>query len=165
MILSMKLSWRSRLNLNSLFSTHFMVTIARRISSLRNALELMTIGTYCQVCGKTSQYAVWRSGGPEISFGEACDKLWKAPPLKPLTSQLNSKLDDGIFDQKQGTYQGGWVRHFYNELSDYLHSRPKFTNADLWESNGPIYVSQVFILFGELYFQTSSICYILVKIM
>ena len=134
------------------------------ISSLRNALEIVIIGTYCHINKKLDLYAIWHSGNEPIKFGEACNGLWNASLLKPINSKLKSKLKDGIFDNKQGAYPGGWVIRLYNQLSNYSHPRPKYNNADLWESNGPIYSSQAFNLFADLYFQTLVLCYFLVKL-
>ena len=122
------------------------------------------IGTYCQVYDKVTEFAQWRTGQTEIRYGKACDKLGKAALVQLLDSYLRAMLDDGIFDQKTKTHEGGWARRLYSDLSDYSHSRPSFTNVDMWQSNGPVYVPDAFVLNAEMYFQTSALCFILVKL-
>lgn len=135
------------------------------IGSLRNALELVTIGAYCQVCTKSTEFTQWRAGQIEISFGSACDGLSGATAIQLLNSHLRGVVGESIFNQKNKTYAGGWARRLYSELSNYAHSRPTFTNADMWASNGPIYEPKAFELTFELLLQVYALCYyILVKV-
>ncbi|GBE31370.1 hypothetical protein BMS3Bbin05_00270 [bacterium BMS3Bbin05] len=134
------------------------------IGCLRNALEQITIGTYCQVCGKATDFVQWRAGQSKITFGQACDSLAGATLAQALNAHLQDKLNDSIFNQKTQTNQGGWARRLYSELSDYAHTRPGFTNVDMWASNGPIYVQDAFVSFGKMYLQTSALGFLLVKL-
>ena len=134
------------------------------IGSLRNALELVTIGAYCQVCTESTKFAQWRSGQIEISFRSACDGLSGTTAVQLLNSHLRGIVGDSIFDQKNKTYAGGWARRLYSELSNYVHSRPDFTNADMWASNGPVYEPKAFELTVEMLLQVYTLCYILVKV-
>lgn len=131
---------------------------------LRNALEQITIGTYCQVCSKATDFAQWKAGQIKISFGQSCDGLAGVALVQPLNAHLQTVLSDSIFNQKTKTNKGGWARRLYDELSDYAHTRPGFTNADMWASNGPIYVREAFVSFGQMYRQTSALCFLLVKL-
>jgi hypothetical protein len=135
------------------------------IGSLRNALELVIIGAYCQVCTKATEFTQWSKGKTEISFGKACDCLWGAPAIQPLNKHLHNVVGDSIFDRKKNkTYAGGWARRIYSELSNYAHSRPTFTNAEMWASNGPIYEPKAFESTIALLLQVYVLCYILVKL-
>jgi len=134
------------------------------IGCLRNALEQITIGTYCQVCGKASDFEEWKEGKKKISFGQSCDGLAGAVSVQPLNAHLRSALSDSIFNQKTNTNKGGWARRLYDELSDYAHTRPGFTNADSWGSNGPVYARDAFESFGKMYLQTSALGFLLVKL-
>jgi len=134
------------------------------IGCLRNALEQITIGTYCQVCGKATDFAQWKAGQTKITFGQACDGLARAASVQPLNAHLQATLNDSFFNQKTRTNQGGWARRLYSELSDYAHTRPGFTNVDMWASNGPVYVREAFVSFGEMYLQTSALGFLLVKL-
>jgi hypothetical protein len=77
------------------------------IGCLRNALEQIAIGTYCQVCVKVPEFERWRAGQAEISFGQACDGLAAAASVQPLNAYTRTKLNDTIFNQKTRTYGGG----------------------------------------------------------
>jgi hypothetical protein len=133
------------------------------IGCLRNALEQLAIGAYCQVCARVTDFAQWRAGQTKISFGQACDGLAGAASVQPLDGQLRATLNDSIFNQMTQTKQGGWARRLYSQLSDYSHTRPGFTNVDMWESNGPIYVREAFISFATVHLQTSALGFVLVK--
>ena len=134
------------------------------VGCLRNALEQVAIGTYCQVCGKVTEFAQWRAGQAKISFGRACDELAGAASVQPLNTHIQNTLGDSIFNQKTKSNPGGWARRLYSELSDYSHTRPGFTNVDMWASNGPIYVPEAFVSTTEMYLQASALCFILVKL-
>jgi len=107
------------------------------IASLRNALELVAVGAYCQTCNKQHEFSKWRKGQIEIPFGSSCDGLDRTVATKSLNSFLIETVNDSITGRKSTNSPGGWARRLYSELSDYTHSRPTFTNADLWASNGP----------------------------
>jgi hypothetical protein len=134
------------------------------IGCLRNALEQVTIGTYFQVCHREADFAQWRAGQTKILFGQACGSLHRAAPVQPCNAHIRTTLGDSIFNQKTKTSSGGWARRLYSELSDYSHTRPGFTNVDMWASNGPIYVRETFVSTVEMYLQTSALCFILVKL-
>lgn len=134
------------------------------IGCLRNALEQVTIGTYCQLCGKATKFAQWRAGQAQISFGQACDGLAGTASVRPLNAHLQTMLSDSIFDQKAQTSSGGWARRLYSELSEYSHARPGFTNSDMWASNGPVYAYEAFVSTAKMHLQASALCFILVKL-
>lgn len=134
------------------------------IGSLRNGLELITIGAYCQLYNEFDEFKKWRLGKIEVSFGKACDKLSRHDTILSLNSYLNKTLDDTLFDQRNKNYNGGWARRLYSGLSDYSHSRPRYTNSDMWQSNGPIYVLGGFKLAANYFIEVMTLCYILVKI-
>ncbi len=115
------------------------------ISCLRNALEQVTPGTYCQVEGQGAEFEQWRTGQTKIAFGHACDTLAGAASMQSLNTHMQTVLHDSLFNQKAKTSRGGWARRLYTNLSDYSHTRPGFTNVDMWASNGPIYVQEAFV--------------------
>jgi hypothetical protein len=134
------------------------------IGTLRNALELITIGAYLQVNKKTSESEQWNTGKIEIPFGNACSGLSSSIAIKPLNTYLHATLGESLFDQKTPTKTGGWARRLYSELSNYSHSKPTYANADMWASNGPIYQRKTFQMTTNLIIQTFAFCFILVKI-
>jgi hypothetical protein len=134
------------------------------IGCLRNVLELTTFGAYCQVCSKNLEFSRWLEGELQIRFGTACDGLLSVPAIQPLKSHLQNTLQDSLFAPRQEPNRGGWARRLHSDLSHYTHSRPGCTNVDLWQSNGPIYDQDSFILTESLFLETLTLCFLLVKI-
>lgn len=130
---------------------------------LRNALEVMTIATYCQVLSRRDLFREREAGKVSISFREACDGLQGAPRLERLRATLRRELNDSIFDQRVGDSAGGWARRLYSDLSEYEHSRPKFRNVDMWQSNGPVFGPKAFTEAAARFAETSALCFLLVK--
>jgi len=134
------------------------------VSCLRNALELIAIGACCQVCNREEEYKLWRAGKIEIRFGKACDILGKTETARTLELHLSNTLKDSIFGQKKGSYPGGSARRLYSRLSDYSHSRPGFTQFEMWNSTGPVYSYDAFIETTQLHFETCLLCFTLTKL-
>ncbi len=140
------------------------------IGCLRNVLELTTFGTYCQVCGKRTKFEQWLVGKGGIHFRKACHKLRKATCVQQLDLHLHVTLNDSIFyhEAEISAKVEGWVSRLYSKLCKYVHSRPAraqgHTNVDMWQSNGPVCVPEAFELTAEMYFETSALCFILVKL-
>jgi hypothetical protein len=126
-------------------------------SALRNALELMTIGT-CGALHNSQEYADWRSGKAEFKFGVACDQLCREPLLGAFSANMQAAGHQSLWAARQGAFPGGYARRLYRELCNYAHSRPGFTDGDLRKSNGPIYVEKVFIDWYYAYLRTISLC-------
>lgn len=126
-------------------------------SGLRNVLELMTIGT-CGALHNSQEYADWRSGKAEFKFSVACNQLCREPLLSTFTAQMRATGHQCLWDTKRGALPGGYARRLYRDLCNYAHSRPGFTDGDLRQSNGPIYVEQVFLNWYHAYLQTISLC-------
>lgn len=126
-------------------------------SSLRNVLERMTYGAWKILCcdpeGKVGSHV-------EFKFGESCNQLSREPSL----SEFNKRMRAGgqsLWDTKRGALPGGYVRRWYRDLCNYAHSRAGFTDGNLWESNGPIYVHKAFWDWYCAYLRTVSLCSIL----
>jgi hypothetical protein len=129
-------------------------------SALRNAVELMTIGT-CGALNSTPPYVSWRSGSAEFRFGSACDQLSNEPLIGAFNASLRAAGHQSLWDAKRDLLPRGYGRRLYRKLSNYAHSRPGFTDADLRESNGPIYAHRAFFDWYYAYLQTISYCSIL----
>jgi hypothetical protein len=97
------------------------------------------------ICLQPADLCHWRSGAADFSFGMACARL----AVEPTPDRFNSELRrsrQSLFDSKgrRRGLAGGHTRQCSGELCDYAHLRPGFADADLWCSNGPIYVAEVF---------------------
>lgn len=133
---------------------------------LRTVLELLSIGLYCQVCGKSKEFKRWLKGREEIKFGMACSGLSAAPALARFSGHLRTTMKDSFFDQKDSSkkYPGGWVIRLHSMLSDYIHSSPRHSSAALWGfSNGPIYEPSSVVSVARHWVETMATGYILVK--
>ncbi len=129
------------------------------ISALRSALELTTIGTWAQVCGKKIEYDNWRSGQSILSFGQACDGLIAA--TKPVQEQISPSVKDSLFDQKTVSSEGGFARRIFDGVSNFSHARPGHSDGDMRSSNGPIYVQSAFDHVSWIQFEIIGLCFVL----
>jgi hypothetical protein len=126
-------------------------------SALRNVQEVMTVGT-CGSLSGSQQYANYRAGSTEFSFGSACDQLSHEPQLNLFNSSLRASGFQSLWDARDPVLPGGFARKLYRELCNYAHTRPGFAEADLWESNGPVYASKAFRNWYYAYLRTVSLC-------
>ncbi len=131
-------------------------------AALRSALELTTIGTWAQVCGKKAEFNDWRSRKFPLSFGQACDGLCGS--TSALQGHLRAVVSDSLFDQKTPNDEGGFARIIFGGLSEFSHSRPGYSDSDLRESNGPIYVKGAFKHVAWMQFETLGLCFALLLI-
>lgn len=129
------------------------------VTALRSALELSAIGTWAQVCGKKKEFNNWRGGKMPLSFGQACDGLYGA--TKSLSDHLKQVVDDGLFQQRTQTTEGGFLRRIFEGLSNFTHSRPGYADGDIRTSNGPIYVQSAFNHVSWMEFETIGACFVL----
>jgi hypothetical protein len=137
------------------------------VGCLRNILELIVFGTYCQLANRQSAFEDWSAGQSKTSFRAACNQLAALATAQDLNTYLHETFQDSLIVLLKGTAitkDGGWVQRLYAELCDYSHSRPKATNVGLWRSNGPIYVPGSFSLTASLYCDTVASCYLLIKL-
>jgi len=130
------------------------------ITALRSALELVTIGTWAQTCGKRQEFRKWRKGTLTLSFRDGCDGLISA--TDKLRKHLRETVNDSLFDQKNSVSEGGFARRIFSGVSDFSHSRPGYADADMRNSNGPIYVRKAFNHVSWLYFESLGLCFVLV---
>lgn len=129
------------------------------IAALRSALELVTIGTWAQVCGKQEEFSDWRAGKTALSFGQGCDGLIGG--TTQLQTHLRTTVSDSLFDQKGVRSEGGFARRIYSGISNFAHSRPGSADGDLRKSNGPIYVRSAFNHVAWVQFETFALCFAL----
>lgn len=130
------------------------------IAATRSALELVTIGAWAQVCGKHKEFKDWRAGKFTLSLGQACDGLIGG--ARALETELRKTVKDSLFDQKNQAGDGGFVRRIFSGVSNFTHARPGSTDADMRESNGPIYVRSAFNHVSWVQFETFALCFVIV---
>jgi hypothetical protein len=112
-------------------------------SALRNIVEQMTIGLHLSLSNDINLFSNWLNGVDELKFGTVADNAQKHSVIINIEKALEDKINDSLFRQKNSKSQqdnGGFARRLFSELSSYTHGGPSFTNADIWQSNGPLFV-------------------------
>jgi hypothetical protein len=126
-------------------------------AGLRNALEGMTVAAAFAVRGDSAGLSGWRAGRTEPKFGNALDMLAADPLLSTIDQRLGSP---GLF----GRRPEGIVQRVYSNLCRYAHSRAGHRNADIWQSNGPVFIPKAFTQFWIDFCDTVALSYVLLKI-
>jgi hypothetical protein len=107
------------------------------LGCLRNALEVLTVGTGLAVTDDATLFARWRDGY-EVKFGNARNML--------RDSTEGRRVD--LLAAPAAIFQSASARlmarpacqWLHGRLCGYAHSRAGFNNMDFWESNGPVQV-------------------------
>jgi hypothetical protein len=110
-------------------------------SCLRNILEQCTIATQLELAGDAQGVVDWRNGEERIKFGWAADMLPRHATVSDLEQHLDNTVEDSLFRQ----VPRGFARRLFVNLSKYTHGAAGFTDADLRDSNGPIFVPKAFM--------------------
>jgi hypothetical protein len=114
-------------------------------SCLRNVIEQMTVALQLELSGGLARFQDWLDGQEELKLGWAADLLPKNARVSALESHLRITINDDLFGQKDpGKLGGGLVRRLFGELSAFTHGAPGFTDSDMRESTGPIFVKEVY---------------------
>lgn len=124
-------------------------------SSLRNALECMAIGAEFTLHVNQQKFEAWRNGEYEPKFGNMIDQIASSDKVKFFESKLRS-----------GTVFGpnGVAKTLYKHLCCYAHARPGYTNVDIWNSNGPVFIGGAFTDFWANFGDTLALCAVLLKL-
>jgi len=114
-------------------------------ASLRSVIENMVVGLHLELAGDRATFLDWLSGG-ELRFGSAVDYVITYPRIQNLEHALKVAVGDDLFHQRRPSSGdgGGLVRRFFRDLSQYVHAAPNHNDADIWESNGPVFVGEAF---------------------
>lgn len=126
-------------------------------AALRGALETVAIAAGLAVRGDQSGLARWRDGAIDAKFGNAIDWLGDHPTTRTVEATLPPPA---LF----GHNPDGVARDLYGHLSRYVHSTPGRMNADIWASNGPVWVRAGFRDFWIDYCDVVALSYLLLKL-
>lgn len=77
-------------------------------SSLRNVLEVMTVGT-CGCLNHTTAYDDYRGSSAEFKFGTACDQLSRAPSLAAFNQRMHDAGFRSLWDAKEKVVDAGML--------------------------------------------------------
>jgi hypothetical protein len=127
-------------------------------AGLRNALEVMVHAARCAIRGERTAYAAWRDGTADPSkFQNSVELIGGQPSVAKVEAALPA---GALF----GRNSDGVMRALYQELCRFAHGDPGHTNADIWESNGPIFVPEAFTQLWRDFRATVLACSILLKL-
>ena len=127
-------------------------------AGLRNALEAMTHGCRYAVANDQAGFNAWRSGAlvEPLKFGNSVDIIGGKPAGQTLDDTLGAP---GLFGRP-----GGVLRSLYSDVCRYAHGQPGFTNGDIWQSNGPVFIPRAFTRFWLDFCDTSLACFAMLKL-
>jgi hypothetical protein len=107
-------------------------------SGLREVLEKTVIAVWLEL-EAPDRITAWLHG-TDFKFNAACVGLNKCARFEPIRAATQSETNDDFFQQGNPPIQrAGYVRRLYKHLCNYAHARPGYTQADLLNSNGPIF--------------------------
>lgn len=127
-------------------------------SGLRNAVEVMTHAARFALRGDSTGYTAWRNGTAEPpKFGNSVDMIGTQPAVAAVEAMLPAGALFGLRPE-------GVMRALYQELCRFAHGRPGHTNADIWGSNGPVFVPEAFTQCWRDFRDTFLACTVLLKL-
>lgn len=129
-------------------------------AGLRNALEAMAHAARFAVRNDRRGYTDWRAGTADPpKFGNSVDLIGRAAP-GPVAAIETHLGGAALF----GVNPNGVMRDLYSNVCRYAHSQPGHTNADIWQSNGPVFIASAFTQFWLDYCDVLLACYVLLRI-
>jgi hypothetical protein len=127
-------------------------------AALRNALEVMAHACRYAVANDKAGFTSWRDNTKDPPrFGNSIDIIGQKPVGRSLDLTLGGQ---GLFGNKPD----GVLRALYSDVCRYAHSQPGFSNGDIWQSNGPVFIPRAFTQFWLDYCDTSLACFALLKL-
>jgi hypothetical protein len=87
----------------------------------------------------------------------AADALPSHSAVSSLEDHCKKVCVDNFFRQRSQTDNGGVVRRLFKKLSKFTHGTPGFTDADMRNSNGPIFVPESFQSWRSLFSTTYAL--------
>jgi hypothetical protein len=136
------------------------------IGCLRSVLDLTLTGLCCELAPTRPEVQAYLADpqATEIPLGAACDLIAQLQNVKDLEAHLEAATSDTLFQQKNQKPGEGWVRRLYGILSKYSHSRAGRTSGDMWQSNGPVFVSPAFRRTTLISIEVAAVMCLLIKI-
>jgi hypothetical protein len=125
--------------------------------ALRTAIESIAIAAGYAVRQDEAGFVQWRAGAAEPKFGNAIDWLRDHRTARPIEASLPPPA---LF----GHDPNGVARALYQHLCRYVHATPGHMNADIWASNGPVWVWAGFRDFWIDYCDVIALSYVLLKL-
>ncbi len=133
------------------------------IASLRNALETMVFACECELSADSGSWGAWQKG-EELKFKEVYERLRTRLKFSVLEDRGHQATGASIFPLINDVTGKAWARNLYQRLSKFSHARGDSTNAQLWDSNGPIYSVQGMRLAYHAYLETYALLVLIAKV-
>ncbi|WP_213772878.1 hypothetical protein [Bradyrhizobium sp. dw_78] len=132
------------------------------ISALRSALETIMLATHCSLTADEDKWRRWMEG-EELRFGNICDQILTLPNVRSQDTQVLQRCGAGLFLANEPSNRTAWARTLYRRLCRYSHARGDATNAEMWNSTGPIYSAEGFRASYHFFLEVHALCLILAK--
>jgi hypothetical protein len=114
--------------------------------SLRGALEVVVAAARFSLDDDRASLNAFRYGpdpAPFFRFTGDLDRVASHPRSQELANAMGSRP---LLVGRAGT-RAGWAWDLYQLLSRYLHTMPGATDGEIWNSNGPIWKPEAFVLY------------------
>lgn len=112
-------------------------------TSLRAVVENMTFGLAFELNPDDEEYGGWLEGNM-LRFDGAVQRAAKQPRVGILECHLAGVTSDSLYRSRHSSRGEGLARRLHRKLSKFAHGAPGHTDADIWHSNGPIFVQVAF---------------------
>jgi hypothetical protein len=128
---------------------------------MRNTIEHLIVALDCQLCDRTAEFTEWLEGADDeaFKFGSSANRVMNHASVKVFDARIFMRTGDNVFRRKDSSRKdpGGFARRLFCELSKYTHGAPGRSEADLWQSNGPIFHPDAFLTWGRLFCKVVAI--------
>jgi hypothetical protein len=108
-------------------------------SALRNVIEQTTFASTVELSGDISEFNAWQDGD-DLKFSDVAAAARKISRIAELETILMDSIKDDLFRQRNGDDTGGLARRLYRRMSKSVHGSPGYSDGDIRNSNGPIFV-------------------------
>ncbi len=132
-------------------------------TTLRSAMEIMVVTTRLSLFEGRTAIRAWRyeeDSAARIYPTKDLDRLAKHSSVV----RLNQAMAPTVFIEGHGAQRQGWVWETYQHLSKFTHGIPGYTDAELWQRNGPIWVPSVFALYVRMMREVLGISVLLARL-
>lgn len=119
-------------------------------TSLRAVVENVTLGMGLELGAAPLTFEDYKRGR-RCNFAALARSVASHARVSVVETGLHAKVNDDLFGK------GGLVLRLWGDLSRSAHARPGATDADEWESNGPIFVPEAFEGWAECYFTVYAV--------
>lgn len=126
------------------------------LGSLRSALEMVTIASYCEIAKDKARIEQWERG-LEAKMNEIFNGMQSLDVVRSLDDRAQREVGSSVYLLTTHGRNRPWARDLYRRLSTYSHARPDSTNSQIWNSNGPIYSAAGMKLSYHGYLETYSL--------